>query len=97
MLGVVLVRGLMAVPLVSAWLQENMIRVLGPLLVVTALFLLGLIEVGGAGSGRFTDWVQRRADAMGLGLRHVLRRVAAREQTAVHLGVHHGVEHNHNY
>ena len=33
-LGTVLVEGLLAVPTVSAWLQENMIRLLGPLLIV---------------------------------------------------------------
>lgn len=66
-LGVILVKGLLSVPSASAWLQENMIRLLGPLLVITALFLLKLIDVGGTGSGRFTDWIQRRADAMGLG------------------------------
>jgi len=66
-LGMVLVNGLLSVPVVSAWLQENMIRLLGPLLIVTALFLLKLIDFGGTGNGRFTDWVQRRAEAMGLG------------------------------
>ncbi|MBD3220289.1 sulfite exporter TauE/SafE family protein [bacterium] len=66
-LGMLLVGGLLAVPTVSNWLQENMIRLLGPLLLVTSLFLLGLVSLGGGRGGRFTDWVQRRADTMGLG------------------------------
>ena len=66
-LGVVLVRGLMAVPLVSAWLQENMIRLLGPVLIVTGLVLMEWLSFGIGRSSRFTGWVQARASAMGLG------------------------------
>ncbi|MEZ4387047.1 MAG: aromatic aminobenezylarsenical efflux permease ArsG family transporter [Candidatus Krumholzibacteriia bacterium] len=66
-LGMILVGGLLAVPVVSAWLQENMIRLLGPLLLITSLVLLELLGLPRDGGGRFTDWVQRRADAMGLG------------------------------
>jgi cytochrome c-type biogenesis protein len=67
-LGVVLVRGLLAVPAVSGWLQENMIRLLGPVLIVTGLVLLEWLAVPrGGGGGRLTDWAQRRAAAMGLG------------------------------
>ena len=65
-LGMILVNGLMAVPAVSGWLQENMIRLLGPVLIVTGLVLLGWLTFG-AGGGRFTGWVQRRASVMGLG------------------------------
>ena len=65
-LGVVLVKGLLAVPVVSAWLQENMIRLLGPVLIVTGLILLEWLSFGRGGGGRFSDWVQRRASAMGL-------------------------------
>jgi cytochrome c biogenesis protein CcdA len=66
-LGMLLVHGLLAIPTASAWLQENMIRLLGPLLLVTALFLLELLALPAGRSGRFTGWVQRRAAAMGLG------------------------------
>jgi cytochrome c biogenesis protein CcdA len=66
-LGMVLVGGLLAVPAVSAWLQENMIRLLGPVLLVTGLVLVEWLALPRAGSGRFTGWVQRRASAMGLG------------------------------
>lgn len=65
-LGVLVVGGLLAIPTVSQWLQANMIRLLGPVLMVTALFLLEWIVPGGRG-GRFTGWAQRRAAAMGLG------------------------------
>jgi cytochrome c-type biogenesis protein len=66
-LGMILVGGLLAVPAVSAWLQENVIRLLGPVLIVTGLILLEWLSLGGGGTGRFTGWVQRRASAMGLG------------------------------
>jgi len=66
-LGTILVGGLLAVPAVSAWLQENVIRLLGPVLMITGLVLLEMLSLGGAGSGRFTGWVQARAAAMGLG------------------------------
>jgi threonine/homoserine/homoserine lactone efflux protein len=65
-LGMLLVNGLLAIPTVSQWLQANMIRLLGPVLIVTALFLLEWIVFGGR-SGRFTGWAQRRAAAMGNG------------------------------
>jgi len=66
-LGMILVGGLLAVPSVSAWLQENMNRLLGPVLIVTGLFLLEWISIGRGSGGRFSGWVQRRAEAMGLG------------------------------
>jgi threonine/homoserine/homoserine lactone efflux protein len=65
-LGMILVNGLMAVPAVSGWLQENMIRLLGPVLIITGLMLLEWLTFG-TGGGRFTGWVQRRASVMGLG------------------------------
>jgi cytochrome c-type biogenesis protein len=65
-LGMLVVGGLLAIPTVSHWLQANMIRLLGPVLMVTALFLLEWITLGRSG-GRFTGWAQRRAAAMGLG------------------------------
>ena len=66
-LGLVLVRGLLAVPVVSGWLQENMIRLLGPVLIVTGLVLLEWLAIPRGGGGRLSDWAQRRASAMGLG------------------------------
>lgn len=63
-LGMLLVNGLLAIPTVSQWLLANMVRVLGPVLILTALFLLGWISFGGRG-GSFTNWAQRRANAMG--------------------------------
>ncbi|MDY0111139.1 MAG: aromatic aminobenezylarsenical efflux permease ArsG family transporter [Candidatus Krumholzibacteria bacterium] len=65
-LGMLLVNGLLAIPTVSQWLQANMNRLLGPVLIVTALFLLEWIVVGGR-SGRLAGWAQRRAAAMGRG------------------------------
>ncbi len=64
-LGMLLVNGLLAIPTVSMWMLENMVRLLGPVLILTALFLLGWISFGGGGGGGFTSWAQRRATAMG--------------------------------
>ena len=64
-LGMLVVNGLLAIPAVSQWLQANMVRLLGPVLIVTALFLLEWIVFSGR-SGRFTGWAQRRAAAMGM-------------------------------
>lgn len=64
-LGMLLVNGLLAIPTVSQWLLANMVRLLGPVLIVTALFLLGWISLGGT-SGGFTSWAQNRAAAMGM-------------------------------
>ncbi len=66
-LGMILVGGLLAVPAVSAWLQENIIRLMGPLLILAGLVLLEWLSLGTGGSGRFAEWTQRRAAAMGLG------------------------------
>lgn len=64
-LGMLVVNGLLAIPAVSQWLQANMVRLLGPVLIVTALVLLGWITPG-RGGGAFTGWAQRRAAAMGM-------------------------------
>ncbi len=64
-LGMLLVNGLLAIPTVSMWMLENMVRLLGPVLILTSLFLLGWISFGGRGGGGFTSWAQRRANAMG--------------------------------
>lgn len=65
-LGMLLVNGLLAIPTVSQWLQTNMVRLLGPVLILTALFLLGWISLAGSGGGGFTRWAQERAAAMGM-------------------------------
>jgi cytochrome c-type biogenesis protein len=44
-LGLVIVTGLLAIPALSVFLQKYMHEALGPLLIITGMFLLGLISV----------------------------------------------------
>lgn len=64
-LGMLLVHGLLAAPLLSQWLQKYMAQLLGPLLIVVGMLLLELIPLpalpGGVGDG-----VRRRAEALGV-------------------------------
>lgn len=69
LLGAGVVLSLFSVPLLSMWFQENMIRVLGPVLVLTGFAVSGMIPLGaglpGLGQGLMT-WLQARADRAGL-------------------------------
>jgi cytochrome c biogenesis protein CcdA len=64
-LGFVLVAGLLASSMVSSFLHRYMNELLGPLLVLTAMFLLGLIDVGISGPG-VSERLQKRVDALGI-------------------------------
>ena len=59
-----LVTSLLSVPLVSHLLQKYIFRLLGPILIVCALFLFETIGVQ-FGSGRMKAWVQARANTGG--------------------------------
>lgn len=63
-LAAALVGSVLSVPIVSLWLQKYMFRLLGPILIVCALFLLELLRVQ-LGSGRMKAWVQQRAGSGG--------------------------------
>lgn len=65
-LGMVLVNGLMSMPGVSQWLSRYMHKLLGPLLIVTGMFLLELITFSGLG-GAVGRWCQARSEKFGLG------------------------------
>lgn len=65
-LGGLVVESLLSAPLVSHWLQTYLLKLLGPLLIVTAVFLLELIEVR-LGGGRLRAWAQQKAAAGGYG------------------------------
>lgn len=65
LLAAVLVTSLLSVPLVSHWLQKYLFRLLGPILIVVAVFLLKLIEIQ-LGGGRLKKLVEGRAEAGGL-------------------------------
>ena len=65
LLSMLLVTSLLSVPLVSQWLQEHMIAILGPILILASIFLLELINVQ-LGSGKLKQWVQTKMGSYGL-------------------------------
>jgi cytochrome c biogenesis protein CcdA len=64
-LGFVLVAGLLASHVVSSFLHRYMNELLGPLLVLTAMVLLGLLDFGISGPG-VSERLQKRLDALGI-------------------------------
>ena len=63
-LAALLVTSLLSVPLVSQWLQEYMIALLGPILILASIFLFELIDVQ-FGSGKMKQWIQDRVGVYG--------------------------------
>ena len=61
----ILVESLVSAPVVSHWLQKNMIRVLGPVIVVAGAMLLGLFRPASSGSIG-GERLRARAERMGL-------------------------------
>ncbi|HRY29016.1 MAG TPA: aromatic aminobenezylarsenical efflux permease ArsG family transporter [Elusimicrobiota bacterium] len=66
MLCAVVVFGLLSIPGVSFFLQRRMGQLLGPLLVLTGLFLVFAERFSFSGGGRFSALVQRCVDRGGL-------------------------------
>jgi cytochrome c-type biogenesis protein len=64
-LGVLLVESLLAGNQVSSFLRGFMNELLGPVLIVLAMFLLGMIEISFSGPG-VSDKMQKRVDALGM-------------------------------
>jgi len=64
-LGILLVKSLLSIPQLSFFLQKYMNKILGPLLIVTGMFLLELIRLN-LGDGRLSRWAQGRAETWGL-------------------------------
>lgn len=64
-LGVLLVASVLSVPELSMFLQRSMNKLLGPLLIVIAMFLLDLVSFSLPGSGLGLS-MQKRVDALGL-------------------------------
>ncbi|TWT83299.1 Cytochrome C biogenesis protein transmembrane region [Planctomycetes bacterium CA13] len=64
-LAFVLVNTMLSVPQVSMFLQKYMHMLVGPLLVLVAMFLLGLIQVN-LGGGGVSEGLKKRVDAMGV-------------------------------
>jgi cytochrome c biogenesis protein CcdA len=65
-LGALLLAGLMSAPGVSSFLQRNMNRIVGPLLIVVGLFLLEVIRVRLPGLGRSGEKLQNRLSSRGV-------------------------------
>ena len=63
-LGIVLVASLLSAPLLSLWLQEYMNRLLGPILIVSGMFLVELLHVS-IPAGRLGLWAQGRGEGWG--------------------------------
>ncbi len=61
LLAMLLVTSLVSVPILALVLQKYMFRLLGPLLIICAMFLLELLEIP-TGSGRLKAWAQGRFD-----------------------------------
>ena len=65
-LGVILVSSMLSMPVVSHWLQKYMHKLLGPILILVAMLLLGMLRFTGKGSN-LGQWCQQRAEKFGLG------------------------------
>ena len=63
--GPCVVAGLLASSEVSSFLRKYMNELLGPLLILVAMFLLDMIRIGVPGLG-MSEKMQRRVDAMGI-------------------------------
>ncbi|MFC1512197.1 aromatic aminobenezylarsenical efflux permease ArsG family transporter [Candidatus Latescibacterota bacterium] len=72
--GVVVVTGLLSIPSVSLFLQKYMIMILGPVLVLTGMFLLELITINlpGVGFGTTAEKLVGKGDILGAGLLGIL-------------------------
>lgn len=64
-LGALLVASVLSVPELSMLLQKYMNKLLGPLLIVVAMFLLDLVSLSLPGSG-VSQSMQKRIDALGM-------------------------------
>ncbi|MGC8641184.1 MAG: aromatic aminobenezylarsenical efflux permease ArsG family transporter [Isosphaeraceae bacterium] len=64
-LGALLVASVLSIPQLSMFLQKYMNKLLGPLLILVAMFLLDLIRLRASGCG-LSEGTRKRVDALGL-------------------------------
>lgn len=64
-LGVLIVSSMLSIPQLSFFLQKYMNQILGPVLIVTGMFLLELLSLN-FGESRINQWVKTRAESWGL-------------------------------
>lgn len=65
-LGALFVLGLLSIPETSRFLQRHMNRILGPLLIVTGLFLLEIFRVAPPGMGRTGEKLRTSLESRGM-------------------------------
>ena len=65
LLGALLVASVLSVPQLSMFLQKYMNKLLGPLLILVAMFLLDLIQLNVSGAG-MNEGLRKRVDALGI-------------------------------
>ncbi|OGS36811.1 MAG: cytochrome C biogenesis protein [Elusimicrobia bacterium RIFOXYB2_FULL_49_7] len=63
--GFVVTKSLLSIPHVSMFLQTNMNKILGPLLIVVALVLFGLVDFS-TGGGGMSERIRKRVDKAGI-------------------------------
>ncbi len=64
-LASLLVASVLSTPTVSLWLQSNLNKFLGPLLILVGMVLVGLLSLGLSGGG-ISDALRQRIDRLGL-------------------------------
>jgi len=64
MLGALIASSFLSTPQLSFFLQKYMNKILGPLLILTGMFLLEWLSLNWGG-GRMNQWAQKRADSGG--------------------------------
>jgi cytochrome c-type biogenesis protein len=64
-LGVILVASVLSIPQLSMFLQKYMNKLLGPILILVAMFLLNLIRIGFSGPG-VSERMQKRVELWGI-------------------------------
>ena len=65
-LSLLLIYGLLSAPMVSLYLQKYMIMALGPILLLTGMFLVELIQLPGSGTGAV--WASHLTSRLGTGV-----------------------------
>lgn len=76
LLAALILTSALSVPVLSHWLQKYMFRLLGPLLILSALLILRWVELPALG-GRLKAWAQARAEGGGAGASLLLGTVFA--------------------
>ena len=63
--GILIIASVLSVPKLSFLLQNNLNKILGPVLILAGLFLLGILKIGFSGSG-IAEKIQKRSRTWGI-------------------------------